>query len=501
MTANTSPPEKIVIVGGGSAGWMAASVFLRSFGRQGSDITLIESSNVPTIGVGEGTTPLFRRFLYFVGIPEAEFMSACHATYKHGINFPGWTNSEEFHTYFHPFNTPDYTQYDENFFQNCNLRRKGQPANTDPEDFFFGAEMARQRKSPAGPPPCNPNRVGYAYHFDAGLLAEFLKQRAIEQGITHIVDDVTDVFRKDDGDISHLVTAGNGDLAADFFVDCTGFARKLIGKTLDTEFISYKPRLFNDRAVVMRTPLPEQEDIPPFTESRALKCGWAWRIPLVSRIGWGYVYSEDYTTQDNAEQELRDLIGEEANDQQARHLKMQVGRVSEHWKNNCVAIGLSQGFIEPLEATALGLTQFSINRFVAYYNEGGYQPGYRDEFNTVINRAFDSTLDYIQMHYILNTREDTRYWHDCRNNENISDTMRRVLDGWDRVSEDFSSVLDEHVTGSYSPYSWYCILSGMGRFSDETRGQSVQHDVNPYRDIVSRYYSHRQYLDSVQNSR
>ncbi len=498
MPANAIPPENIVIVGGGSAGWMAASVFLRSLGKNGSKISLIESSNISTIGVGEGTTPLFKKFLNFLAIPEEQFMPACNATYKHGINFPGWTNSEEFNTYFHPFASPGYSQYDQQFFHNCNRRRKGETANTAPADFFFNAELAEQRKAPVGPPPCDSSKMDYAYHFDTALLADFLKKRCLDQGINHIVEDVTEVISKDNGDISHLVTADGGNLSADFFVDCTGFRKLLIGKTLNTETISYKPRLFNDSAVVIRTTVPEQADIPPFTESRALKCGWAWRIPLISKISWGYVYSADYTTLEDAEKELRDLIGEAAKDLSALHIKLQVGRVLEHWKNNCLAIGLSQGFIEPLEATALGLTQFSINRFVTHFSRGEYQPSYRDHFNNVINEAFDCTLDYIHMHYKLNTREDTQYWRDCRANDNISNTMRRVIAGWDSTSEDFISVLKEHVhRSSYAPYSWYCILSGMGRYAEKTNGQSSNRATNPYRDEVSKYYGHQQYLTSI----
>lgn len=370
MPADKRFPGNIVIVGGGSAGWMAASVFLRSLGMIGSNITLIESSNISTIGVGEGTTPLFRKFLASLGIPEAEFMSACNATYKHGISFTGWTNSKEFDTYFHSFASPGYSQSHQQFFDNCNLRRSGKTANTDPADFFFNAEMAEQRKAPVAPPPFDSGKLGYAYHFDAGLLGDFLKQQCLNRGINYIVDDVREVIQKDNGDISHLVTADSGNLSADFFVDCTGFARKLIGDTLNSEIISYKPRLFNDSAVVIRTPVPEQDDIPPFTESHALKCGWAWRIPLVSRTGWGYVYSADYTSHEDAEKELRDFIGEAAKESPSRHITLQVGRVAEHWKNNCVATGLSQGFIEPLEATALGLTQFSINRFVTLFARG-----------------------------------------------------------------------------------------------------------------------------------
>ena len=493
----TGIPGHIVIVGGGSAGWMAASILLQIMGSKGCRISLIESSNVPTIGVGEGTVPLFRRFLNFLQIPESEFMQACHATYKHGINFPGWTGKQEFQTYFHPFNTPDFTDYEGQFFNNCNNRRKGTPANTEPSDFFFNAELARQRKAPAGPPPCDPDRVGYAYHFDAGLLAEFLKQRALKLGINHLIDDVTDVLLRETGDISHLVTTGHGEIAADFFIDCTGFARRLIGAKLNAGHLSYKPRMFNDSAVVMRSPLPGDEDIPPFTESRAMQCGWAWRIPLTSRIGWGYVYSSDYLTEDGAEAELRKLVGEPGRDQPARQLKMQVGRLTEHCINNCVAIGLSQGFIEPLEATALGLTQFSINRFMAYLHEGNFQSTYRDEFNQVINQAFDSTLDYIQMHYILNTRDDTPYWRDCRENTNLSDAMRTVLAAWDKRDSDFDSVLSEYVQGSYSSYSWYCILAGMGRFADTTLDHPLPGQENPYSQSVSRYFGHREYLEQL----
>lgn len=488
-------PKHILIVGGGSAGWMTASLLLRSLGNIGCKVTLVESSNISTIGVGEGTTPLFKRFLNFLGISESGFMSSCKATIKAGINFPGWTGSDEFPSYFHPFAAPGYSQYDQQFFNHCDLRRKGVMVDTDPGNYFFNAELAAQRKAPSGPPPCDSRKIDYAYHFDTGLLADFLKQRCLSQGINHVVDNVTDVVKKDNGDISHLVTANNGKFSADFFVDCTGFARLLIGKTPDAKIISYKPRLFNDRAVVIRTPELEQGDIPPFTESRALKCGWAWRIPLADKISWGYVYSADYSSQDDAEHELRNLIGVAAGDIPALYIKLQTDRVIEHWKNNCVAIGLSQGFIEPLEATALGLTQFSINRFITHYSRGAYQPVYRDHFNNIINEAFDATINYIQMHYKLTTRNDTQYWRDCSTNENITDTMREVISGWDSASEDFISVLKQHVhRSSYAPYSWYCILSGMGRYPVKALGQSRHGVVNPYRDEVSKFYSHRQFL-------
>lgn len=492
------PTPDIVIVGGGSAGWMTASLLLHGLGDSGSRITLIESGNISTIGVGEGTTPLFKRFLNYLGITEAQFMSTCNATIKTGINFPGWTGSDEFPAYFHPFDAPGYRQYVQQFFNNCDHRRHGEMADTEPGNYFFNTELAAQRRVPAGPPLFDPGNIDYAYHFDTGLLAVFLKKRCLAGGVSHIIDNVTDVICNDNGDITYLVTAESGKLFADYFVDCSGFAKLLIGKTLGAESISYKPRLFNDRAVVIRTPDTEQGDLPPFTESRALKCGWAWRIPLRDKISWGYVYSADYSSKDDAEQELRGLIGAAAAHQSSLYIKLETGRVMEHWKNNCVAIGLSQGFIEPLEATALGLTQFSINRFITHFARGGFQPVYRDHYNSIVNEAFDATINYIQMHYKLTTRIDTPYWRDCASNENITDAMRAVIAGWDDGSTDFISVLKRFVhRSSYAPYSWYCIFAGMGRFPETTLGRPGQHAVNPYRGEVGNYYGHRQFLENI----
>ena len=501
------PPRKILIAGGGSAGWMTASIFLRSLGKAGSSITLIESPNIPTIGVGEGTTPLFKRFLRFLQVPEEVFMSACKATYKHGIEFPGWTNSEEFASYFHPFASPSYRQYEQQFFDNCNLRRAGTSADTDPGDFFFNAELARQGKAPVRQSPVGSDNMDYAYHFDTAFMADFLKQRCLSEGINYVSDDIADVVLDGNGDLDHVVTNENGALHADLFVDCTGFRRMLLSKVMDSEAVSYESRLFNNRAVVIRTAVPEDIELPPYTESTALKCGWAWRIPLMNKISWGYVYSDNYTTSDDAEKELRDhiaadAVGEDPTGIDPLHIRLQVGRVQQHWQRNCLAVGLSQGFIEPLEATALGLTQFTINRFVTYFSRGGFRPSHREHFNSIVNEAFDCTIDYIQMHYKLNSRDDTQYWRDCRANENVTATMQAVIDGWEDPSADFVSVLKEHVhRSSYAPYSWYSILSGMGRYDLPTSDEGRPPAANPYRDDVSRYISHRGYLEEIGKSR
>ncbi|MDH3905817.1 MAG: tryptophan 7-halogenase [Gammaproteobacteria bacterium] len=499
MHPNSPPPKHIVIAGGGSAGWMTASIFLRSLGLAGSKITLIESPNIPTIGVGEGTTPLFKRFLKFLEVPEEEFMGACKATYKHGIEFPGWTGRKEFESYFHPFAAPSYRHFEQQFFSNCDRRRKGELADTDPSNFFFNAELAKQCKAPVSGRGRNTENMDYAYHFDTAFLAEFLKQRCIAGGIEYVVDNITDVVVDANGDLDYLETSSHGTLDGDFFVDCTGFRRMLLSKVMDSEPVSYESRLFNNSAVVIRTPVPEEGDLPPYTESTALRCGWAWRIPLMNKISWGYVYSANYTSPDDAEKELREHIGEDTAGIEPLHIKLQVGRVAEHWKRNCLAVGLSQGFIEPLEATALGLTQFTINRFVTYFSRDGFGATHRAHFNDIINEAFDRTIDYIQMHYKLNSRDDTQYWRDCRANENITATMRTIIEAWEDPSADFMSVLKEEVhRSSYAPYSWYCILSGMGRYSGDPDGQRSDDAANPYRDEVSGYPAHRSYLEGLQ---
>ena len=224
----------------------------------------------------------------------------------------------------------------------------------------------------------------------------------------------------------------------------------------------------------------------------------------MNKISWGYVYSDNYTTREDAEQELRqhieaDSIGEDTSGIEPLHIRLASGRVTEHWKRNCLAVGLSQGFIEPLEATALGLTQFTINRFVTHFGRGGFTPTYRDHFNEIINEAFDCTIDYIQMHYKLTSRNDTQYWRDCSDNENITPTMKAIIDGWDDASVDFMSVLKEEVhRSSYAPYSWYCILSGMGRYGETDAANGQAADSNPYADEVRDYLSHRGYLEGLQ---
>ncbi len=467
MTSQLQKPAHIVVVGGGTAGWMAACLLSHAWnnGEKPSRVTLIESADIDTIGVGEGSTPYMREFFKRLGIAETEWMPACNATYKCGITFPGWSTRKGFESYFHPFFSRLDLEPADNFFRNCNRRRKGENVAAHPDDYFVAAELARQRKSPIPQQAFNFEH-DYAYHFDAGLLAAFLKRYAKQCGVNHVIDTVVEITRTATGDIESLLTGSQGALQADLFVDCTGFASLLMGKTLAEPFHSYRDTLFNDRAVAMPSAIDTSELVPSDTVSRAASAGWIWRIPLTSRYGNGYVYSSDYLSEEEAEQELRNALGKDAAGVEARHLKMRVGRVAQHWKANCLAAGLSQGFIEPLEATAIGLIQYTIERFILAFERGGFTDAHRDSFNAEVNKAFDGTRDYVSLHYRLNSRHDTSYWRDNREQGVASDSLSHLIHAWQQ-GEDFDQALaEEKSSQAYMRPSWYCIFAGMGHYPE-----------------------------------
>lgn len=449
---------KLVIVGGGTAGWMAASLIAKRWADRKVSIMLIELPEIGTIGVGEGATPYLRDFFRTLGVAEAEWMPACSATYKAGISFPGWSAKPGFDSYFHPFFSRLDRQTAPPFFDNCVLARFGLAADCHPDDFFVSAELARQSRAPV-PERKLPFAPDYAYHFDAILLSRFLRDHAKGLGVRHLADRVLEVHHAEDGAIASLTTAVQGEIEGDFFLDCTGFASVLIGKALGEPFHSYADCLLNDRAVAIPTPAEPDRPLACHTELRAMKAGWAWRIPLTARTGNGYVYSSAFMSRDEAERELREQLGPAAADSPALHLSMRIGRVGRHWSKNCLAVGLSQGFIEPLEATALMLTQLTVSRFLDYFDRGD-----RDRFNGEINTMFDGVRNYVVGHFALNGRTDSDYWRANRGGLTLPDTTRRLISVWDSEADFDRALAEEAPNNVYLRPSWYCLLAGMGRF-------------------------------------
>jgi hypothetical protein len=275
---------------------------------------------------------------------------------------------------------------------------------------------------------------------------------------------VADVRLDERGDIASVVTREGETVSADFFVDCTGFAGLLIQGALKTPFVSYAENLYNDSAIAI--PSPMSEAIPSQTISTAMKHGWAWKIPLTSRYGNGYVYSSSFVSADEAERELREHLGMLDDPTPARHLKMKTGRVTRHWNRNCLAVGLSQGFIEPLEATALLFIQRTATTFVEFLEKGDLSEAAKDRFNHKLNSHFEGTRDYIVTHFKTNTRTDTEYWRANAANMNLSDSLKRLYGLWMSGNSIAPEVSAQRIGQGYPVFSWYSILCGMGIFPD-----------------------------------
>lgn len=467
-------PARIAILGGGSAGWITANLLAHAW--PGSIITLIESPEIGTIGVGEGSTPTLKRFFEVIGIAEQEWMPRCQATYKVGVRFAGWSPVAPWHAYRHPFTTQIDVHTEEAFVLNCRNRRLGHDVPVQPDAFLLNGVLARQGRAPL--PASNfPFAIEYGYHFDAALLGAFLRDTAVSRGVVHRQARVAAATRGADGDIDALVTDGDERIAADLFVDCSGFAGLLIERTLDVPFVSYRQHLFNDAAVVVQTPLEGAPAVE--TLSTALSAGWCWSIPLRQRVGHGYVYASDFLSPDAAERELRAAsgCGEQAT---LRHLRFRTGRMARHWERNCLAVGLAQGFIEPLEATALHLVLNTVELFIGHYARED-----RAAFNEAVSARFDGVRDYIVAHYKLTTRDDSDYWRSNAANDDLPDALLHILDTWFRRGDLTEALRQVGERAHFGSVSWHCLLAGYGTFPPANQPRRDDVDFHAARNIAT----------------
>ena len=453
--------KNIVILGGGTAGWMTANLLQKKWRQRGIQISVVESPDIGIIGVGEGSTPLLKEFFDSLEISESEWMPQCNATYKNGISFNDWSTVPGYESYFHPFPCSlDFATFGF-LYKYTELRRKGADVLAHPNRFSLMAGLTDRKLAPL-PAENFPFHFQYGYHFDSVLIGKFLREKAKESGVSHIEATVEKVEQESDGSIKSLLLNTGQILSGDFFVDCSGFASILLQKTLKVPFVSFSENLFNDSAVAIPTDI--ETEIPAETLSTALSNGWAWKIPLTNRFGNGYVFSSKYCSPDEAETELRSHLNILESDVEARHLKMKVGRVQETWAKNCVAVGLSQGFIEPLEATALQFVYSTIEQFSQALEEGNFSGKNRDEFNARMNANFEGVRDYIVLHYKTNSRSDSPYWMDNRENQKISDNLRAMIECWYAIEDTQEALTRLNIGSYYSQRSWTCLLAGVGVF-------------------------------------
>lgn len=488
-------PVRIVILGGGTAGWMAANLFARAWPDR-AEVTLIESAEIGIVGVGEGSTPQLKAFFDHLGIPEAEWMPKANATYKVGIGFRGWSERPGYESYFHPFPTQLDIHTAPTFMANTRARRQRRDVWAHPDRFFVPAALAANRQGPH-PAESFPFELGYGYHFDAHLIGALLRDHAEGLGVRRLDRRIVEVAVGADGNVEHLLAEGGERIEGDLFVDCSGFRSLIAQQALGVRFLPFADNLFNDRAVVMPTPA-DPDGMDSSTTATALRNGWAWRIPLRNRIGNGYVYSSLYTAPEAAEAELRAHLGVGDDAPPARHLEMKVGRVENSWIGNCLAVGLSQGFLEPLEATALHLVQATVEGFVQAYEAGGFTPLHRDACNRAINARYEGVRDYIVCHYRVNRRTDTPYWRDNAGHDHLSDSLKAILTCWFTGGDLEAEIARQDIARYYAPISWHCLLAGYGNFPEDKTMRPAHHDMGPIDDFVRRcalnFPDHRQML-------
>jgi flavin-dependent dehydrogenase len=462
--------ESVVVVGGGTAGWMTASYLRAAFGERVS-VTLVESAGVGTIGVGEATFSTVRHFFDYLGLDEREWMPHCAASYKLAIRFENWRRKG--HHFYHPFErlrtAAGFTladwwlqegggdSFDHSCFVTpslCEARRA--PRRMDGSLFVGGLDGSLGRSTLAEQRAQFP----YAYHFDAALLAKFLCGWAVGRGTRHVVDDVVRVNQDGRGWITSVTTKQHGDVAGDLFVDCTGFRGLLINKALEEPFESFVDVLPNNRAVALRVPQDTPTaGIAPYTTATAMDAGWIWTIPLYHRNGTGYVYSDEYCSPEEAERTLREFAAPGQDDLVANHIRMRIGRNRRSWVRNCVAIGLASGFVEPLESTGIFFIQHGIEQLVRHFPDKRWDPLLAEDYNTRVAHVIDGVKEFLVLHYRAAARDDSPYWKAAK--------LRPVPDGLaGRLKLATSHLLDEQVIyphyHGFEEYSWTTMLLGLG---------------------------------------
>ncbi|MEL7185491.1 MAG: tryptophan halogenase family protein [Pseudomonadota bacterium] len=437
--------QNVVVVGGGTAGWTAATSIARLVGAN-LNVTLVESDAIGTVGVGEATIPAFIALHRLLKIDEAEFLSKVQGTIKLGISFENWRDIGD--EYIHAFGFTGEGCWAAGF-QHFWLKAKQLGFADDYGRYSTELMAARANKFGL----LKENGPSYAYHIDATRYAGYLRGIAEQDGVTRIEGKIVDVNQAESGDIAAVVLESGKVVAGDLFIDCTGFVSLLMGKTLETEFEDWTHWLPCDRAIAVQTQAVSEPI--PYTRSIAHECGWQWRIPLQTRVGNGLVYCSEFMSDDEARETL---LGNVEGDvlTEPRVLRFRTGQRKQHWNKNCIALGLASGFLEPLESTSIHLIQRGVIRLLQMFPYNGIVAADQVEFNRQMDTEFRFIRDFIIMHYHVNERTDSAFWRRCRQMD-IPESLQHRLDLFRDTGRVFQAEGDV-----FTENSWTQVMLGQG---------------------------------------
>ncbi|WP_233078910.1 tryptophan halogenase family protein [Rheinheimera soli] len=480
--------KKVVIAGGGTAGWVAAAALSKRL-KGLIDVVLIESEEIGTVGVGESTVPPVQLFHNLLGIDEQEFMKATDATFKLAISFENWGQTGD--QYFHPFGVTGKGSFLTDF-QHYYLHGLKQGVDAPFGDYCYELQAAKLHKFGK----TEKSQINYAYHLDAGRYARFLRKFSEDLGAVRIEGKIAQVQQHVNGDIRSLVLESGQEIAGDLFIDCTGFRALLIEQTLNTGYERWDHWLPCNKAVVVQT--ESAATVPPYTRAMAHDSGWQWRIPLQHRVGNGLVYASDFLSDEKAKQRLLNNL-ETAPLMEPRFLSYQTGRRKKLWNKNCVAIGLSSGFIEPLESTSIFLFMSGIIRLLRLFPFNGVTPALTEEYNQQSITEVEKIRDFIILHYHQTERSDSPFWDYCRT-MTIPDTLAHRIELFKESAHAFQTGDEMFRLESWShvmlgqrlqPDNYHQLVAGLSQGELGRHLQSIRETISA---AVDRLPSHRDFL-------
>jgi tryptophan halogenase len=453
MVTSNQQISSIVIVGGGTAGWMTAAALSRHFQHMPVKITLVESSQIGTIGVGEATIPTLRRFYTTLGFSDIEVIRATNATCKLGIEFQDWHSPGS--SFIHPFGLFGVPVKDTPFHHYW-LKARQLGESSELADYSLGINLAQQNRFcfPSPSPESNLQVFDWALHFDASLFAELMRTYALKNQVELIDGKITEVLcKQDNGEIASVKLEDGQSISGDLFIDCSGFAGLLIDKTLKCGYQDWSEWLYCDRAFAVQT---ESTLNPiPRTIAKAHSAGWQWQIPLQHRTGNGHVYSSRYMSDEDALQTLiQHLPGDALHT--PRQFSFTPGRRAKAWDKNCIAVGLAAGFLEPLESTSIALVETAIEKIILSFPKPQYSQLEVERFNSVTATEYERVRDFIILHYKANQRTDSAMWRDCRA-MSVPDSLQEKMQAF----KEFGS-LERKPWEIFGPDSWLAIYAGLG---------------------------------------